>query len=272
MPTSRSRGSRSSRTTTRRGGSQLGPTGLLIIGVVIVAWLLDQQFGWGLFPDQDPTSTPRPGQTVTATTAPGGTRVATTGGTRVTTTGGAAPAGLPAGAEAATVVRVADGDTITVELDGAQYGVRMIGIDTPESYTTRTGYRECLGKAAGDYMKALLPAGTTVYLEMDVTDEDRYDRLLRYVWADAGAIGTGPPGQAVMVNELMVREGFAIPYPYEPDVREQPRFQAAAAEAETEDTGIWCACGGERVPEDQTVQGCAIPTAPAAVVEGDWAA
>jgi micrococcal nuclease len=216
---------------------------LLIIGVVVVAWLLDQQFGWGLFPEQNATTTPRASQAV------------------VQEWDGVTPAGLPTTAEAATVVRVADGDTITVDLGGEQYGVRLIGIDTPETYVARTGYRECWGQEASDFMKSLLPAGTTVFLDTDITDEDQYDRLLRYVWVDAGSVGLGPEGEALMINEVLVRDGYAIPYPYEPDTREQPRFNTAANAAEREDAGIWCACGGKRIPVDQTAPGCSTPTA-----------
>lgn len=253
MPTP-SRRPTTDRPTARRGGSQLGPTGLLIIGVVVVAWLLDQQFHWGLFPD-DATGTTTPAA-VTRT-------VGTTGGTTGAVTGGSAgvPGGLPDGAEAATIVRVADGDTVTVDLDGEQVSVRMIGIDTPETYVTRTGYKECYGQEASTFVKDHLVPGTVVFLDRDVTDMDRYDRLLRYIWVDASVVGGGPAGEAVMVNEVLVADGFAIPYPYAPDNREQPRFQAAAADAEDADRGIWCACGGERIPIEQTTPGCAAPVA-----------
>jgi len=72
------------------------------------------------------------------------------------------------------VSRVVDGDTIEL-LDGRK--VRLIGVNTPES-TTRT---EPYGKEASDYTKSQL-TGKTAYLEKDVSETDKYGRLLRYVW------------------------------------------------------------------------------------------
>ena len=237
----------------RRPTSQLGSTGLLIIGIVVVFYLVDQQFGWGLFPSNDVTPTAQ--VTRMATTATVGAGAPTRSGSS------GIPAGLPSTAEAATVVSVADGDTISVDLNGEKVSVRLVGIDTPETYVTRTGYRECYGAEASAFAKDTLTPGTVVYLERDVTDMDRYDRLLRYVWVDAGPVGLGPAGQATMFNEVLVADGFAIPYPYKPDVREQPRFDAAADQAESANRGIWCACGGERIPLDQTTTGCPAPVA-----------
>ena len=239
-------------------GSQLGPTGLLIIGVVVVFYLVDQQFGWGLFPDGSST-TPTAQVTRSATgTASAGATTGTTG----TTGSGGIPAGLPTTAEAATVVSVADGDTITVELDGERSSVRLIGIDTPETFVTRTGYKECYGAEASAFAKETLTPGTVVYLERDITDTDRYDRLLRYVWVDAGSVGAGPAGTAAMFNELLVADGYAIPYPYAPDNREQPRFVAAAEVASAEGIGIWCSCGGKRIPIEETNPGCPVAWLP----------
>ena len=237
-------------------GSQLGPTGLLIIGVVVVFYLIDQQFGWGLFPSDDQTPTTQVTQVATGTAGAGGI----TGGS------GGIPSGLPTTAEAATVISVADGDTITVDLNGERSSVRLIGIDTPETFVTRTGYKECYGAEASAFAKETLVPGTVVYLERDITDTDRYDRLLRYVWVDAGSVGAGPPGQAALFNELLVRDGYAIPYPYAPDNREQPRFEAAADEAASTNLGIWCSCGGERIPIEETNTSCPAPAAPAALL------
>ena len=53
------------------------------------------------------------------------------------------------------------------------------------------------------FLSWLLWFGGKLYLESDVTDRDRYDRLLRYVWLDFGG------GEVYLVNEAMVRAGYA---------------------------------------------------------------
>ncbi len=83
----------------------------------------------------------------------------------------------PAGA---VVVRVTDGDTLTVRTPtGREESVRVLGIDTPEVYPDV----ECGGREATAAMNTLAPVGSTVVLVSDPTqgDRDRYDRLLRYV-------------------------------------------------------------------------------------------
>jgi micrococcal nuclease len=153
---------------------------------------------------------------------------------------GDAPAGIPAGAVAAEVDEVVDGDTVRVVLPDGEATVRLIGIDTPE---TRSPSRpvECYGAEATARTEDLLPPGTTVYLERDRSDTDRYDRLLRYVWVDAGA-------SAVLVNEALVAGGFAIAREYPPDVRYADRLAAVEGTARDEGAGLWGACGGADTP------------------------
>ena len=79
----------------------------------------------------------------------------------------------------ATVVRVIDGDTIEVEIDGTSYRVRYIGIDTPETVHPQKPV-ECFGKEASEKNRELVE-GKRVRLEKDVSDTDKYGRLLRYV-------------------------------------------------------------------------------------------
>ena len=125
--------------------------------------------------------------------------------------------------ETAIVARVVDGDTIELQ-DGRK--VRYIGIDTPETKhpTKPSG---CYGQQASDFNQQLV-VGQTVSLEKDVSDTDRYGRLLRYVY-----LGD------TMVNQLLVREGYARVSTYPPDVKYQSLFQQEEAYARTNGLGLW---------------------------------
>jgi micrococcal nuclease len=143
----------------------------------------------------------------------------------------------------ATVTRVVDGDTVEVVLtgpdpdglltEGTTYRVRLIGIDTPEVY----GGVECYGPEASAYTKGLL-AGREVMLEKDVSNTDRYGRLLRYLWADTDP---GRPGLE-LVNAEIVRTGYATVSTYPPDVKYVDRFVAAEQYARDNDLGVWGSC------------------------------
>ncbi len=121
------------------------------------------------------------------------------------------------------VTRVIDGDTIELE-SGKK--VRYIGIDTPETKHPNQEV-ECYGQEATEKNWALV-LNKQVRLEKDVSNTDRYGRLLRYVYID---------GQ--MVNELLVREGYAVASPYPPDVKYQSRLQGAEQLAREENKGLW---------------------------------
>jgi micrococcal nuclease len=105
----------------------------------------------------------------------------------------------------ATVVRVIDGDTIEVNIKGELHKVRYIGMDTPEVGQP--------GGAEATSANAELVAGKIVQLEKDVSETDRYGRLLRYVWVD----GT-------MVNAALIISGHAQVITYPPDVKYQQDF------------------------------------------------
>ena len=80
----------------------------------------------------------------------------------------------------AEVLRVIDGDTIEVELGGAEEDVRYIGIDTPESVVPGEPV-ECFGKEASAANERLVE-GETVRLVFDAERRDHYGRLLAYVY------------------------------------------------------------------------------------------
>ncbi len=123
----------------------------------------------------------------------------------------------------ATVVSVVDGDTIKIE--GGEV-VRYIGMDTPETVAPNRPIG-CFGKEASDKNKALVQ-GKVVELVKDVSNRDRYGRLLRYIW-----IGDE------MINETLVREGYAQVSTYPPDVAYVDRFVAAQRKAESDKAGMW---------------------------------
>ncbi|MGQ9556206.1 MAG: thermonuclease family protein [Anaerolineae bacterium] len=128
---------------------------------------------------------------------------------------------------AAQVVEVVDGDTIKVSIGGVIYTVRYIGMDTPETKHPNKPI-EWMGPEAASANEALV-GGQTVYLEKDVSETDQYGRLLRYVWLTDGR----------MVNEELVRQGYAQVSTYPPDVRYVDRFLRAQREAREAGRGLW---------------------------------
>ena len=135
---------------------------------------------------------------------------------------------VPPSAQIADVVRIIDGDTIEVNISGVPYTVRYIGIDTPETKHPTRGV-EPYGPEASEKNRQLLE-GKTVYLEKDVSETDRYGRLLRYVYVDA-----------VMVNAVLVEDGYAQVSTYPPDVKHVDLFLKLQREAREKSRGIWSA-------------------------------
>lgn len=133
----------------------------------------------------------------------------------------AAGCGLVAQARSScTVQRIIDGDTFVC---GSGERVRLILVNTPEMSDRP------LGRMARDFLVELMPPGTEVELEMDVSERDRYGRLLAYVWLTDGR----------MVNRALVRRGYAQVMVVPPDVRYVERVRAAADSARMERVGLW---------------------------------
>jgi micrococcal nuclease len=130
------------------------------------------------------------------------------------------------------VVSVSDGDTFTVELAGKREKIRLIGVDTPETKHPTKGV-QCWGPEASAFTTSLLVPGTKVRLVRDVEARDKYGRLLGYVYlVDSN----------VFVNHELVRQGFARPYPFEPNTTHKAAFADAAWEAQAARRGLWGAC------------------------------
>ncbi|SDD58555.1 thermonuclease family protein [Peptococcus niger] len=137
----------------------------------------------------------------------------------------------------AKIVRVVDGDTLLVEIKGEEYKVRLIGVDTPEVY----GKAEFYGREASDYVKSLLQKGQEVYLQRDVSDTDRYGRLLRYVWLEKPIVDTLSRAdvEAGMLNGILVSKGYAAPATFPPDVKYEDIFAALGEKPREEGIGLW---------------------------------
>ena len=130
--------------------------------------------------------------------------------------------------EVGTVVKVVDGDTIDVVVNGVEMRVRYIGMDTPEVHSGV----EWLGPESSAANSALV-AGKEVVLEKDVSETDQYGRALRYVWVheDSGWL---------LVNLELIRQGFASVTTYPPDVKYvDALYLAAQADAQTAGLGRW---------------------------------
>lgn len=136
--------------------------------------------------------------------------------------------------ETANVTRVVDGDTIIATTEnGDELRVRILGIDSPESVHPDEPV-ECYGPEASEWATDVLD-GQTVTLRTDPEQDktDRYDRALRYIELEDGTD----------YSILAAREGMAEPYVFggEP-VSKADEIDAAAAEAEADDRGLWGAC------------------------------
>lgn len=131
----------------------------------------------------------------------------------------------------AEVTRIVDGDTIHVDLDGADETIRYIGVDTPESVKPGTPV-ECFAKKASA-RNAQLVEGEDVKLRFDVERRDRYGRLLAYVYR---------VGDGLFVNAELIRDGYARTLTIPPNVRFAERFARLQRDARRAGRGLWRAC------------------------------
>ncbi len=136
----------------------------------------------------------------------------------------------PSGEEArAQVLRIVDGDTIEVDLDGRTEDIRYIGIDTPESVKPGTPV-ECFGKEAAEANRALVE-GEEVRLVFDRELRDRFGRLLAYVYA-----------RGELVNAELIERGFATTLEIEPNTSKASELADLERRASAAGAGLWTRC------------------------------
>lgn len=130
------------------------------------------------------------------------------------------------------VTNVIDGDTVDVVIDDEEIRLRLIGIDTPETKFAPGG-AECYADEATERARQLL-AGQTVTIRTDSSQGDRdvHGRLLSYVTVSDGRD----------FGQILIREGFAKEYTYDNPYQNQADYQAAQAQAQADNVGLWDAC------------------------------
>ena len=129
------------------------------------------------------------------------------------------------------VVDFADGDTISVDMNGTTERIRLIGVDTPETHDPRKVV-QCFGQAASKYTKELI-GNNSVRLEADPlsTNRDRYNRLLRYVYL--------PDGRLVQAE--IIKNGYGFAYVSFPFTKSE-EFLSYQTQARDGNKGLWANC------------------------------
>jgi len=126
------------------------------------------------------------------------------------------------------IARVIDGDTVV--LDNGER-VRYIGIDAPEMNFEKEGSAECFSDEALVRNKELVE-GKVVRLESDLTNRDKYNRLLRYVYLEAD-------DKEVFVNKVLVEGGYAKTMAISPNLKYFGELKKAQEEAIRNQRGLW---------------------------------
>jgi micrococcal nuclease len=141
---------------------------------------------------------------------------------------GGGDAAEPAAGTGCRVERVVDGDTFWV--DCLDERVRLLLVAAPE-IAHEGEPADCFGDEAHDYLRERLPEGTAVRLQAGVEDTDGFGRPLRYAF-----LGDE------LLNETIVREGYAERYRDSPDTTYRAEIIAAEQDARANDRGLWAAC------------------------------
>ena len=131
------------------------------------------------------------------------------------------------------VVKVHDGDTVTLMINGRMRKTRLIGIDAPEMNQRPWGR-----KAKEHLIDIMNHTSWLVTVETDEVNQDKYGRVLAYLRTNNNEL----------VNERMVRDGFAVLFTIRPNVRYRAALSRAQRLAQQEMKGIWGPNGLKEAP------------------------
>lgn len=138
------------------------------------------------------------------------------------------------------VLKVLDGDTFLIRVQGQEEHVRLREIDAPEITHRKKVGQEPWGRRARDFARSLV-RGKTVRLEVEQTDErDKYHRLLAYVFLNH-----------IFVNREMILSGNAFFYPGPFRGKYADDLQEAEEAAKEKGRAVWDKKNGLReYPEE----------------------
>ena len=138
--------------------------------------------------------------------------------------------------EPARVMRIINGDTLTILYHGKWEEIKLLGLDMPETTLNDKVYEKALkssttpaviinrGLTDREFVKKYLQYGSQVWIEFDVQKRDRFSRLLGYVYLADGR----------MLNEIILRAGLSELLLIPPNLKYQQRFQEMARLAKSE--------------------------------------
>ncbi|MBA2850396.1 micrococcal nuclease [Methanococcus maripaludis] len=141
-----------------------------------------------------------------------------------------------------TVTRVVDGDTVHVDSNGVDYNIRLLGVDTPETYQKNsvseyyldyetpisdTGYLDYWGHLATNYTRDTLE-NKSVYVVFDKKSDkqDKYGRYLAYIYL-----------KNENFNENLIEYGFARVYTSDFELKNE--FLETEKTAKSDRIGLW---------------------------------
>lgn len=140
--------------------------------------------------------------------------------------------------EKATVTRVVDGDTIEANVNGKKEVIRMLLVDTPEMKHPNKDI-EYFAKASSNFTKKRLPTGKEILLEKDISDKDKYGRLLRYIWLRIPQNLSKIELQNKCFNAMLLKEGYGTIEIIKPDVKYEKVFKELERESISNNEGVW---------------------------------
>ena len=128
--------------------------------------------------------------------------------------------------EPARIIRIINGDTLTILYQGKWEEIKLLGLDMPETTMTDRVYERALknsttpaaiinlGLNGREYVKKYLQYGSQIWIEFDVQKRDRFSRLLGYVYLSDGR----------MLNEIILRAGLSDTLFIPPNLKYQQHF------------------------------------------------